>query len=138
MEFDSQQVTQPSSAAAFDFEQWVALAKADPEAFEARRRHEIAALIAASSPDSRARLCGLQWRIDMVRRRAGGPHSACALIFDQMWESVYGERGLLEALRTLDGTPLPERIPATIVELQPPHRTQRPDKIPRPSPHLQF
>jgi hypothetical protein len=127
---------QPASEAAFDFEQWAALAKADPAAFEARRRREIAALIAASSPDSRARLYGLQWRIDMVRGRAGSPHSACAQIFDQMWESVYGERGLLEALHALDGTPLPERVPGTIVELQLPHRTQRPDEIPRPSPHL--
>jgi hypothetical protein len=127
---------QSSSEAAFDFEQWAALAKADPAAFEARRQREIAALIAASSAGSQARLCGLQWRIDMVRRRAGSPHAACAQIFDQMWESVYGERGLLEALHALDGMSLPERIPGTVVELQPPPHTQRPDKIPRPSPHL--
>ena len=124
---------QPTSDCFFNFEHWTALAKADPQGFEARRAEEIAALIARGSPQNQARLRGLQWQIDTVRSRAKNPLAACVRIFDQMWESVYGERGLLETLQAVDGTPLAERTPGEIVELDLPHRAQRHDTLIRPS-----
>jgi hypothetical protein len=122
---------QPSSDSAFDFERWAALAKADAASFEAQRAQMIDALIAGSSPRNQARLRGLQWQIDVVRGRAGSPLSSCVRMFNRMWESVYGERGLLEALRTVDGPPLRERTSGEIVELHATNRAQRHDKISR-------
>ena len=55
----------------FDFDQWWRLAQEDPEAFERQRREAVDALIAQATPASRAKLRGLQFRIDMERRRAG-------------------------------------------------------------------
>lgn len=126
---------QPPSSSAFDFQQWAALAKADPEAFEARRAQEIEDFIAAAAPHHQARLRGLQWQVDLLRSRARNPLSACVQIFNQMWDSVYGERGLLDALRAIDGPPLPEQTPGDVVDLQQSKRAPRHDKITRPSLH---
>lgn len=120
---------------AFDFEEWVLLAKADPRAFEAKREETIARLIAEASPRSQARLRGLQWKIDAERRRARNPLSACVRIFNQMWTSVYGERGLLDSLRSSEGDPLPERPRAVVLELQRKHPDQRHNKLSYPSTH---
>lgn len=87
-----------SSEAAFDFEAWAALAKTDPEAFEAQRRRLIAQTIEAMPPHQRARLRGLQWRIDMERARYRHPLASCAWMFNQMWSAVYGKEGLVDAL----------------------------------------
>lgn len=101
----------------FDFEEWALLAKTDPQAFEAKRGEAIAHLIAGASPRMQTRLRGLQWRIDMDRRRASNPLSSCMQIFNQMWKSVYGERGLLDALQGIDCRPLPERPLAAVLQL---------------------
>jgi len=89
----------------FDFAEWASLAKTDPQAFEAKREQVIAQLISGASPRMQTRLRGLQWRIDMDRRRASNPLSSCMQIFNQMWTSVYGERGLLDALHGKDCAP---------------------------------
>lgn len=82
----------------FDFEAWAALAKADPQVFEARRRAVIAEAIAAMPPHQQARMRGLQWRIDMERTRYRHPLVSCTQLFNQMWSTVYGEGGLVDAL----------------------------------------
>lgn len=87
-----------SSETAFDFEAWAALAKTDPEAFEAQRRRLIAQTIETMPPHQRARLRGLQWRIDMERARYRHPLASCAWMFNQMWSAVYGKEGLVDAL----------------------------------------
>ena len=102
----------------FDFEEWALLAKTDPEAFEAKREQAIAQLIEKATPRMQTRLRGLQWRIDMDRRRSSTPLSSCMKIFNQMWASVYGERGLLDALHGFDCGPLPERSPADVLNLE--------------------
>lgn len=124
---------QPSSDSAFDFQQWAALAKADPAAFEARRVQAIDELIADAAPQNQTRLRGLQWQIDMVRGRASNPLSGCVQIFNRMWNSLYGERGLLEALHAVDGPALSQRSCGELVELQLSHSTPRHHKIIRPS-----
>lgn len=108
----------------FDFEEWALLAKTDPQAFEAKREEAIALFIAGASPRMQSRLRGLQWRVDMDRRRASNPLSSCMRIFNQMWKSVYDERGLLDALRGVDCTPLPERTPAVVLNLARRHTDQ--------------
>ena len=126
---------QPCCDNPFDFEQWAALARADPAAFEARRAEAIDALIAAAPPQRQARLRGLQWLVEMIRGRAANPLAACIKIFNRMWDSVYGERGLLEALQAVDGPPLPQPTSGDVVELQPPGSTRRPNNTTRPSSH---
>lgn len=101
----------------FDFEEWASLAKTDPEAFEAKRGEVIARFIENASPRMRSRLRGLQWRIDMERRRASNPLSSCMCIFNQMWASVYGERGLLDALHGRDCGPQSESRLAGLVKI---------------------
>ena len=107
----------------FDFEEWAALAKTDPQAFEAKRMEMIAGLIAGASPRMQTRLRGLQWRIDTERRLASNPLASCIHIFNQMWKSVYGEKGLLDALQGVDGRPFPENSPAAVVKFD----RRRPD-----------
>ncbi len=86
----------------FDFDDWVRLARKNPEAFEARRRRAIEAVIRDAPEPRRHRLRGLQWRIDHTRHRAGDPLTACAQISRMMWERLLGEHGLLETLASLD------------------------------------
>lgn len=93
----------------FDFDDWARLASDDPQAFEQRRLRAIESVI-AEAPHMEQRLRALQWRIDMERARHPNPLSSCIHVYRMMWDSVYGERGLLEALYALtrpeDATPL--------------------------------
>jgi len=94
-----------------DFDEWAALARSNPEAFEAKRRKTVNDFI-ASLPESRqAHLRRLQWRIDGVRHRARTPLAACIRLSNMMWESVYGNGGLLEELRKFQGVASPSREP---------------------------
>ncbi len=105
-----------STTTPFDFDRWAELAKADPEAFEAWRQVMIEEAIEAAPPACRPRMRGLQFRIDLERRRARTPLKACMRISSLMWQSVVGENGLLKALngmgRTLQGAPIASADPA--------------------------
>lgn len=85
----------------FNFDEWCALAKSDPEAFETKRRAVLEQLISTSPESMQQRLRSLQWRVDMERARAKNPNSACVNIYRMMWNRVYGEDGLLDALEGL-------------------------------------
>jgi hypothetical protein len=85
----------------FDFDEWASLARQDPQGFEVRRQEAIEQLILAAPEHLQPRLRRLQWRIDMERRRHDNPLGACIGIYGMMIESVYGEHGLLPALRRL-------------------------------------
>ena len=87
----------------FDFDEWSRLAKTDPAAFEARRLALIEAYLRRFPPLDQRRLRGLQFRIDMERRRARTPMAACLRLSAMMWESLLGSRGLKVALDTLFG-----------------------------------
>lgn len=82
----------------FDFDSWMNLAKDDPAAFEQRRREAIDAFMAQVPANKRTRLERLQWRVDMEVKRSKSPTLACMRVFNMMWDSVYGDRGLLNAL----------------------------------------
>ncbi len=87
----------------FDFDEWSRLAKTDPTAFEARRLALIEEYLRRFPPLDQRRLRGLQFRIDMERRRARTPMAACLRLSSMMWESLLGSRGLKAALDTLLG-----------------------------------
>ncbi len=82
----------------FDFDHWSKLARDDPQGFERARARLLDRAIEQAPEARRARLRGLQWRVDQVRRRAGTPLSACVEMSKLMWDAVLGERGLLESL----------------------------------------
>lgn len=87
----------------FDFEEWKTLAETDPAAFEVRRQQELDALITAAPSHRQRRLRGLQWRINIERSRHKDPRVSCEKAFEMMWQSVYSEHGLLQALNSLPG-----------------------------------
>lgn len=85
----------------FDFDEWMALAKADPEAFEERRKQAIEGFMAQAPEARRHRLRCTQWRVERVREKCSNPMSACLKMQDLMWDSLYAENGLLWALDML-------------------------------------
>lgn len=82
----------------FNFDEWLQLAKTDPEAFEKRRQQAIDELIATAPVKHQQRLQGLQWRVDMERRKYKDSLVRCQKVFSMMWASVYNDNGLLQAL----------------------------------------
>ncbi len=89
----------------FDFDEWSRLAQVDPSAFEARRLALIEEFLRQFPQPDQQRLRGLQFRIDMVRRRSRTPLGACLKISSMMWESLLGSRGLKTAFDTLLACP---------------------------------
>lgn len=92
----------------FNFDQWSALAKRNPEEFEAKRQALIEQFISETPQHLQQRLRSLQWRVDMERARAKNANSACVNIYRMMWNRVYGENGLLDALDGLLTVTAPE------------------------------
>ena len=88
----------------FNFDEWAALAKTDPTAFAQRRAAVIEAVIASAPLERQPQLRRMQWRIDMERQRCRNPMHACIHLFNKMWDSVYGERGLLSAMLMMQKT----------------------------------
>jgi len=87
-----------SQSGIFDFDEWKKLFESDPDAFEARRRELIDSEIQRASSKMQPRLRGLQWHIDVTRRRYKHPVVSSAKLFEMMWQKVYGKNGLLEVL----------------------------------------
>lgn len=87
-----------SSHSPFDFNEWSELASNNPDEFETRRRNVIEEMIRQAPASKRTRLRRLQWRIDQTRKLSSSPMSACIKLSNMMWESIMGQRGLLEAL----------------------------------------
>jgi hypothetical protein len=86
---------------AFDFDSWATLAQTDPAVFEQRRLALIEDFLARFPHSEQRRLRGLQFRIDMERRRARTPMAACLKLSAMMWDSLLGHHGLKNALDAL-------------------------------------
>ena len=71
-----------------DFDEWMLLAKRDPEQFEKERRKRIELFFNNIPEDRLQRLKGLQWQIDQTRKLAGSPMASCIAISNMMWDSV--------------------------------------------------
>jgi Protein of unknown function (DUF3135) len=87
----------------FNFDELAALAKNDPEAFEQRRQEMIDALFASiearsDDPQFIHRLRGLQFRIDMERRRSRTSMRALLRIYSMMWDSFIELNDLLQRI----------------------------------------
>jgi len=93
----------------FDFDEWSLLAKTDPSAFEARRLALIEDYLGQFPLPEQRRLRGLQFRIDMERRRAHTPMAACLKLSAMMWDSLLGSQGLKVALDRLLTAESPNR-----------------------------
>lgn len=85
----------------FDYEDWAALARDNPAAFEEKRKREIENVISRAPMRLQQRLRCLQWRIDMERDRSPNPLAACIKLYSMMWDSVVAEHGFLSALQLL-------------------------------------
>ena len=84
-----------------NFEEGTSLAQNDNAAFEKRRSCVIEDFIQNSPCHLQRRLRGLQFRVDMERRRARTPMGACVRISGMMWDAFLGEGGLRDTLNTL-------------------------------------
>lgn len=98
----------------FDFDAWRKLASEDPDEFERKRQATIDEFLRNVPESKRRRLRGLQFRIDMERRRARTPMGACIKISSMMWDSLVGPEGLTTALNSLiHGGHYPIKEPAS-------------------------
>ncbi|HEB81966.1 MAG TPA: DUF3135 domain-containing protein [Gammaproteobacteria bacterium] len=89
---------QEKSFTRLDFDEAVALARQNPEAFEQYRLDTIETVISCASKQNQRRLRCLQWRIDQVRKRAPDPADACVKIYQMMWDSVTGKYGFIDII----------------------------------------
>lgn len=71
-----------------DFDEWMMLAKNDPDKFEEQRRKRIELFFNNVPEEKLQRLKGLQWQIDQTRKLAGSPMASCIAISNMMWDSV--------------------------------------------------
>ncbi|MBM9606323.1 DUF3135 domain-containing protein [Desulfopila inferna] len=84
-----------------DWEEWVKLARQNPEKFERERKAAIEELIMSQPAQYRHRSRQLQWKIDAVRRTSPNALSSCIRIHDMLMDSFYGPNGLLQAINLL-------------------------------------
>lgn len=96
----------------FDPHEWVKLATENPEEFERKRLAIIEDLIGSAPPDIQDRLRGLQFRIDMERRRSGSPLGGALRIQQMMWDRFADLRMALQDLVAMQEEPLEERPPS--------------------------
>ena len=85
----------------FDYEEWALLARENPTEFEEMRQREIERMILATPLAIQKRLRGLQWRIDMERRKCPNALSACLRLYTMMWDAVTEDDGFVSALNLL-------------------------------------
>lgn len=84
-----------------NFDEWLELAKRDPEGFEIRRQAVIETYISGLPPSKQRRLRGLQFRIDMERQRARTAMGACIKLSSMMWDAMVGPGGLTASIHLL-------------------------------------
>ena len=71
-----------------DFDTLQTMARSDPAGLERLRLKLVDELIAGAEPQRRHRLQGLQFQIDMERRRAPNPMAACIRLSTLMRDSL--------------------------------------------------
>ena len=78
-----------------DFDTWQALARSNPQAFEAKRRALVDDVIKRVPEPRQQRLRCLQWRIEKVCASAANPISASLQLSHMMWESVNRQQSII-------------------------------------------
>jgi hypothetical protein len=99
----------------FDAEEWRRLARENPEEFERRRAAIIEEMIAQAPPEHQQRLRGLQFRIDLERRKAKTALGAAVRLQSMMWERLLDLREALIALTSTGEVPAANPRAAEIV-----------------------
>ena len=85
-----------------DFEYWAALAKSDPERFEAERKEAVEQELQKLPAGRQERLRRLQWKIDEIRKLfPNNPLGACIRIHTMMLDRAYGNNGLTDSIAVL-------------------------------------
>lgn len=97
----------------FEFDEWAELARDNPELFEARRQAVIEEFIRKAAPAHRARLRGLQFRIDMERRRSRTPLGACIRLYQLTLDAFY--RDFAPSIGALPDPAPPGRGPGEVL-----------------------
>ena len=70
----------------FNFDEWMALNRRDPDAFEVQRQALVEQVIETAPQTMQRRLRGLMFEIDAERAKAKTPLQACMNISSLMWE----------------------------------------------------
>ncbi len=73
----------------FNFDKWARLAQQDPTAFEALRKEIIEEVIKGFPLDQQRGLEGLQFHIDMERRKSKNPMDSCIRLSNMMKTKLY-------------------------------------------------
>ncbi|MCW8908847.1 MAG: DUF3135 domain-containing protein [Sedimenticola sp.] len=95
-----------SERSGFDFDEWLRLAKEDPDAFEARRDQLLREAIDQAPLHFRKKLHGLQFQVDMIRERSSHPLGACVRISNLMMDHLYREEyGVKAGASSAEGDP---------------------------------
>ncbi|MBL4868288.1 MAG: DUF3135 domain-containing protein [Pseudomonadales bacterium] len=84
-----------------EFDELLRLAEKDPDRLEALRAEMCEQLILDAPVELRRRLRGLQFRIDMERRRSSTPMAACIKISEMMHESFGRLRDALNEAQSI-------------------------------------
>lgn len=96
----------------FDPNEWVKLATENPEEFERKRLAIIEELIGSAPPGIQDRLRGLQFRIDMERRRSGSQLGGALRIQQMMWDRFADLRMALQDLVAMQESPDERPLPS--------------------------
>ena len=73
----------------FDFDEWVALARRDPEAFDRRRDQVVNETCERLRVGSGAAISQICWRIDIERQRCTTPMQLCLKLSSLMWDRYF-------------------------------------------------
>lgn len=110
----------------FNFEEWAQLARQDQAAFERKRAAAIRQAIeeAASSERERRMLNGLQFKVDMMRRKHKTPMGACVAISAMLMEQVYQlvTLDIDEIIRNASKVPVRHTETCKIIPFSPPRK----------------
>lgn len=71
-----------------EFDDLVTLAQQAPDEFDRLRRRFVTGMVDNASPSAQRRLTGLQFQIDMERRRSISPMAACVRVSQMMHHSL--------------------------------------------------
>ena len=102
-----------------DFDTLQTMARHDPTGLERLRLRLVHELIAGADPARQRRLQGLQFQIDMERRRAPNPMAACIRLSTLMRDSLLRMQQALNEPRRPTPTSVPTRVPAKVLRFAP-------------------
>jgi hypothetical protein len=109
-----------------DFDEWMVLAKKNPDEFEEKRRKHIELFFENIPKDKQHRLKGLQWKIDQTRKLSKTPMASCIKISNMMWDSAdrlkEHQYELVNLTLGLETQVKAEKISATILNIDPTSR----------------